>query len=80
MFGAVFICSISDGQANLVESELSKSILENNRCYLLDCGDEVFVWVGRVTQVNERKSAIQAAEVESLFYACLSLFYVCYMM
>nr|GMD41766.1 villin-2-like [Ipomoea batatas] len=54
--------SISDGQANLVEGELSKSCLENNRCYLLDCGDEVFVWVGRVTQVNERKSAIQAAE------------------
>ncbi|CAH9134948.1 unnamed protein product [Cuscuta epithymum] len=54
--------SISDGQADPVEGELSKSCLENNRCYLLDCGDEVFVWVGRVTQVNERKSAIQTAE------------------
>ncbi|XP_019169399.1 PREDICTED: villin-3-like isoform X1 [Ipomoea nil] len=32
------------------------------RCYLLDCGEKVFFWVGRVTQVNERKSAIQAAE------------------
>lgn len=54
--------SINDGQANPVEGELSKSCLENNMCYLLDCGDEVFVWVGRVTQVNERKSAIQTAE------------------
>ncbi|RAL51845.1 hypothetical protein DM860_010563 [Cuscuta australis] len=54
--------SISDGQANQVEGELSKFCLENHLCYLLDCGDEVFVWVGRVTQVNERKSAIQTAE------------------
>jgi len=46
-----------------VEGELSKSLLENNKCYLLDCGAEVFVWVGRVTQVDERKAACTAAEV-----------------
>lgn len=54
--------SIVDGQLKLVEGELSKGMLENNTCYLLDCGAEVFVWVGRVTQVDERKTAIQAAE------------------
>ncbi|KAL3819793.1 hypothetical protein ACJIZ3_005698 [Penstemon smallii] len=54
--------SIADGQVKTVDGELSKSILENNKCYLLDCGSEVFVWVGRVTQVDERKVAIQAAE------------------
>ncbi|RWR95385.1 villin-2 [Cinnamomum micranthum f. kanehirae] len=55
--------SITDGQVKmLAESELSKSMLENNNCYLLDCGAEVFVWVGRVTQVEDRKSASQAAE------------------
>ncbi|KAK6125209.1 hypothetical protein DH2020_041053 [Rehmannia glutinosa] len=54
--------SIIDGQVKSVDGELSKSILENNKCYLLDCGAEVFVWVGRVTQVDERKTAIQAAE------------------
>jgi hypothetical protein len=48
-----------------MEGELSKSLLENNRCYLLDCGSEVFIWVGRVTQVEERKTAIQTAEVVS---------------
>jgi len=32
----------------------------------LDCGAEVFVWVGRVTQVEERKAACQAAEVMPL--------------
>lgn len=53
---------IVDGQVNDVDGELSKSLLENNKCYLLDCGSEVFVWVGRVTQVEDRKAAIQAAE------------------
>ncbi|KAM4080217.1 hypothetical protein ACB094_09G175200 [Castanea mollissima] len=54
--------SIIDGQVKIVESELSKSLLENNKCYLLDCGAEVFVWIGRVTQVEERKAAVQVAE------------------
>ncbi|KAG5126678.1 hypothetical protein JHK82_027513 [Glycine max] len=54
--------SIVDVEIKPVEGELSKSLLENNKCYLLDCGAEVFVWVGRVTQVEERKSACQAVE------------------
>ncbi|XP_051138716.1 villin-2-like [Andrographis paniculata] len=54
--------SIVDGEVKNVDGELTKSILENNKCYLLDCGAEVFVWVGRVTQVDERKAAMQAAE------------------
>ncbi|CAL9751909.1 unnamed protein product [Musa acuminata subsp. burmannicoides] len=37
-------------------------MLENNKCYLLDCGAEVFIWVGRVAQVEERKAASKAAE------------------
>jgi villin 1 len=54
----------------IVEGELSKGLLENNKCYLLDCGAEIFVWVGRVTQMEERKAASQAAEVET----CMHLF------
>ncbi|XP_042940824.1 villin-3-like isoform X3 [Carya illinoinensis] len=54
--------SINDGQVNIVEGELSKSQLENNKCYLLDCGTELFIWVGRVMQLEERKAAIQVAE------------------
>ncbi|XP_068658853.1 villin-2 isoform X2 [Aristolochia californica] len=55
--------SIIDGQVKMVaEDSLSKLMLENNKCYLLDCGAEVFVWVGRVTQVEDRKAASQAAE------------------
>lgn len=54
-----------------VEGELSKSLLENNKCYLLDCGSEVFVWVGRVTQVEDRKAASQAAEVVTCICFCI---------
>ncbi|KAK4776917.1 hypothetical protein SAY86_005605 [Trapa natans] len=54
--------SIADGEVKMMEGELSKSLLENDKCFLLDCGDEIFVWVGRVTQVDDRKSAGQAAE------------------
>uniref|UniRef100_A0A1J3I126 Villin-3 n=1 Tax=Noccaea caerulescens TaxID=107243 RepID=A0A1J3I126_NOCCA len=54
--------SIADGQVESIDGDLSKGMLENNKCYLLDCGSEVFIWVGRVTQVEERKTATQAAE------------------
>ncbi|XP_021281510.1 villin-2 isoform X2 [Herrania umbratica] len=54
--------SITDGEVKIVEGELSKGLLENNKCYILDCGAEVFVWVGRVTQVEDRKAASQVAE------------------
>ncbi|KAL4587495.1 hypothetical protein LXL04_000366 [Taraxacum kok-saghyz] len=40
----------------------TKSTLENDKCYLMDCGAEVFVWVGRATQVDDRKAAMHGAE------------------
>ncbi|KAF3636483.1 Villin-4 [Capsicum annuum] len=54
--------SIIDGQINSLDGELTKSILENDKCYILDCGSEVFTWVGRHTELEERKSTIKAAE------------------
>ncbi|XP_047315379.1 villin-2-like isoform X3 [Impatiens glandulifera] len=54
--------SIIDDQVKPVDGELTKSILENNKCYLLDCGAEIFIWFGRVTQIEERKAATQAVE------------------
>ncbi|KAK8546213.1 hypothetical protein V6N12_027008 [Hibiscus sabdariffa] len=54
--------SITNGKVTPMEGKLSKSLLENDKCYLVDCGSEVFVWVGRATQVEERKAANQAAE------------------
>ncbi|KAH9648466.1 Villin-3 [Citrus sinensis] len=35
--------SIEDSQVKIVEGELSKSMLENNKCYLLDRGSEEFI-------------------------------------
>ncbi|KAG1365448.1 putative Villin-1 [Cocos nucifera] len=35
--------SIDDGQLKLEESAPSKAMLENNKCYLLDCGAEEFI-------------------------------------
>ncbi|RWW61377.1 hypothetical protein BHE74_00031567 [Ensete ventricosum] len=56
------IYSVTGGQLKLEEDNPSKALLENNKCYLLDCGAEIFVWVGRVTQVDDRKAASKAAE------------------
>ena len=41
---------------------LERALLESHRCFLLDCGAEVYVWVGRVAPLEERKEAAQAAE------------------
>ncbi|KAE8684878.1 Villin-3 [Hibiscus syriacus] len=54
--------SITIDKATPIDGELKRSLLENNKCFILDCGSEVFVWVGRVTQVEERKAANQVAE------------------
>ncbi|KAK1649941.1 hypothetical protein QYE76_067746 [Lolium multiflorum] len=54
--------SINNGKLNLEDIVLTKSILENTKCFLLDCGSELFVWVGRVTQVEDRKAASTAVE------------------
>lgn len=54
---------VDKGQAEPVEADcLTKELLDTNRCYLLDCGLEVFVWMGRSTALDERKSASGAAE------------------
>jgi len=58
-------CSINDGQLKLEEAVLTKAMLENTKCFLLDCGAEIYVWVGRVTQMEDRKSATKAVEVNS---------------
>ncbi|KAI5081901.1 hypothetical protein GOP47_0001644 [Adiantum capillus-veneris] len=41
---------------------LTKDLLESKKCFVLDCGTEVFVWSGRMTSLEERKAAYAAAE------------------
>ncbi|XP_062191990.1 villin-5-like [Phragmites australis] len=41
---------------------LAHELLETNKCYFLDCGTELYVWMGRTTSLQERKGASEAAE------------------
>lgn len=60
----LWLLSVEKGRAVTVESDsLKRELLDTNKCYLLDCGLEVFVWMGRSTSLDERKSASAAAEV-----------------
>ncbi|KAE9594315.1 putative villin headpiece, villin/Gelsolin, ADF-H/Gelsolin-like domain-containing protein [Lupinus albus] len=54
---------VEKGQAEPVETDsLKRELLDTNKCYILDCGLEVFVWMGRNTSLDERKSASGAAD------------------
>ncbi|KAK3041141.1 hypothetical protein RJ639_027593 [Escallonia herrerae] len=55
--------SVEKGQAEPIEADsLTRELLDTNRCYVLDCGAEVYVWMGRNTSLDERKSGSGAAE------------------
>ncbi|XP_020592619.1 villin-4-like [Phalaenopsis equestris] len=59
----VKLFSIEKGQpVPVVADKLARELLNTNKCYLLDCGVEVFVWMGRSTSLEERKSASACAE------------------
>ncbi|KAL3744025.1 hypothetical protein ACJRO7_013301 [Eucalyptus globulus] len=54
---------VEKGQSEPIGDEsLTRDLLDTNKCYLLDCGTEVFVWMGRSTSLDDRKSASSAAE------------------
>ncbi|ONI27342.1 hypothetical protein PRUPE_1G081400 [Prunus persica] len=54
---------VEKGKAEPVEADsLMRDLLDTNKCYLLDCGLEMFVWMGRNTSLDERRSASGAAE------------------
>ncbi|TKY54547.1 Villin-4 protein [Spatholobus suberectus] len=54
---------VDKGKAEPIETDsLTKELLDTNKCYILDCGLEVFAWMGRNTPLDERKSASGAAD------------------
>ncbi|KAL8149454.1 hypothetical protein AgCh_006459 [Apium graveolens] len=54
---------VSEGQAEPMDAEsLTKDLLDTNKCYLLDCGLEIYAWMGKNTSLDQRKSASRAAE------------------
>nr|BAC77209.1 actin filament bundling protein P-115-ABP [Lilium longiflorum] len=60
---ATKLLCVEKGQPSSVQADsLIRELLNTDKCYLLDCGVEVFVWIGRNTSLEERKSASSAAE------------------
>ncbi|RWR78783.1 villin-1 isoform X1 [Cinnamomum micranthum f. kanehirae] len=41
---------------------LKKEMLNTEKCYMLDCGTEIFIWMGRNTSLAERKMSISVTE------------------
>ncbi|KAK8545133.1 hypothetical protein V6N13_066437 [Hibiscus sabdariffa] len=57
------LLSVEKGKAEPVEADsLTRELLGTDKCYILDCGLELYVWMGRNTSLDERKSASTAAE------------------
>ncbi|WZY75654.1 hypothetical protein YC2023_022038 [Brassica napus] len=55
--------SVEKGQTKPIEAEsLQKELLDTNKCYILDCGLELFVWKGKNTSIDQRKRASETAE------------------
>ena len=40
--------------------------MDTNKCYIVDCGREMFMWVGRDTQLDERKTAAFIVQVNTI--------------
>lgn len=66
-FNAIFLNRITlQGKLSPCGSgSFTRELLEADKCYMLDCDSEIFVWLGRLTSVTERKTSISAAEVRT---------------
>ncbi|KVI01423.1 Gelsolin domain-containing protein, partial [Cynara cardunculus var. scolymus] len=54
---------VAKGQTEPVDADpLTRELLDTNKCYLLDCGVEIYLWLGRSTSLDERKAASGATE------------------
>lgn len=44
------VLSVEKGEPVAVDADsLTRELLDSSQCYILDCGMEVFVWVGKST-------------------------------
>lgn len=58
------IPSIENGEVVTVEADsLTRELLDSYKCYLVDCGTEAFVWMGRNTSLTARKAASKTVDV-----------------
>lgn len=55
---------IYENQADKVQYQsLERDMLSTSKSYVLDCGNELFVWMGRDTSLQDRKAAVLVAQV-----------------
>eukprot|EP00249_Psilotum_nudum_P017143 c26180_g2_i1 orf=638-3619(+) len=54
-------CVVGEHAKEAKDSPLQREILDTDKCYLLDCGVKLYVWVGRNTSLDTRKAAILVA-------------------
>ncbi|KAK6235033.1 hypothetical protein SCA6_010370 [Theobroma cacao] len=64
----LFWINLQGKLSQIGSNSLDKDMLEKSKCYMLDCGAEVFVWMGRNTSITERKTSISAAEEFKAFF------------
>ncbi|GJN07508.1 hypothetical protein PR202_ga25344 [Eleusine coracana subsp. coracana] len=65
---SVKLLCFNQGKLDPINYEsLAHELLETSKCYFIDCGPEVYVWMGRTTSLQERKGASEAAEVIFVF-------------
>ncbi|XP_042060494.1 villin-4-like [Salvia splendens] len=49
---------IEKGEKIIIEADTwTRDLLDTYYCYILDCGSEIFVWMGRNTSLDQRKAA-----------------------
>ncbi|KAL6534722.1 Villin-4 [Orobanche gracilis] len=57
------IFCVEKGEAIPLEVDSwTRELLDTHKCYILDCGMEVFIWMGRNTSLNQRKVASSTAD------------------
>lgn len=60
---AASLLCVCEGQTKKVqESDLKRELLHTNKCYIVDCGTELFTWVGRDTSLDERRATALLVE------------------
>lgn len=77
------VCRINKRNLAPMEAHfLEREMLKSDRSYILDCGAEIFLWIGMTTLVSERKTSATALEVRiripdyfPFFYNCISASY-----
>ncbi|XP_021864178.2 villin-1 isoform X3 [Spinacia oleracea] len=61
-FVKLFLITIQGKLCETSSGTFSREMLDREKCYILDCDAEVYVWMGRCTSISERKTSITATE------------------